>query len=197
MKKYYDTRAPEYDDWWLGRGLFADRVRPGWQTEFAEVAALLESLPPTRTLDVACGTGFVTQHLHGDIVGLDQSPRMLELAHRRLPHATFVQDDALALPFPNDAFGRLFTSYFYCHLEEADRTRFLAEAKRVAAELVVLGSRTEAGEDRPERWEERTLEDGSTWQVFKRYFQPEQLADEIDGEVVHAGRWFVVARASH
>jgi ubiquinone/menaquinone biosynthesis C-methylase UbiE len=197
VKKYYDTRAPEYDDWWLGRGLFADRVRPGWQTEFAEVAALLESLPPTRTLDVACGTGFVTQHLHGDIVGLDQSPRMLELAHRRLPHATFVQDDALALPFPNDAFGRLFTSYFYCHLEEADRTRFLAEAKRVAAELVVLGSRTEAGEDRPERWEERTLEDGSTWQVFKRYFQPEQLADEIDGEVVHAGRWFVVARASH
>ena len=28
MKAYYDRRAPEYDDWWLGVGLYADRDRP-------------------------------------------------------------------------------------------------------------------------------------------------------------------------
>ncbi|HEX3806745.1 MAG TPA: methyltransferase domain-containing protein, partial [Gaiellaceae bacterium] len=90
MKEYYDTRAPEYDDWWLGRGLWAGRERPGWEDELAEIATLLGGLPPTRTLDVACGTAFITQHLRGDVVGLDQSPRMLEEAQQRLPRATFV-----------------------------------------------------------------------------------------------------------
>jgi demethylmenaquinone methyltransferase/2-methoxy-6-polyprenyl-1,4-benzoquinol methylase len=194
VKEYYDRRAPEYDDWWLGRGLFWDRERPGWEEELAEVGELIASLPPMRTLDVACGTGFITRHLRGDVVGLDQSPRMLEEARARLPHATFVQGDALALPFPNDAFGRLFTSYFYCHLEEADRARFLAEARRVADELVVMGSRAHEGEE-AERWEERVLEDGSRWQVFKRVFDPDALAAELNGEVLHAGHWFVLVRS--
>lgn len=192
MKEYYDTRAPEYDDWWLGRGLYVGRERPGWEAELAELTELISSLPPARTLDVACGTGFLTQHLHGDIVGLDQSERMLEIAQERVPKATFVQGDALALPFPNEAFGRVLTTYFYCHLEEPDRLRFLDEARRVADELVVVGSHAEAGEERA-RWEERVLEDGSTWQVFKRVFEPDELADELGGEVLHAGRWFVRA----
>jgi ubiquinone/menaquinone biosynthesis C-methylase UbiE len=195
VKKYYDTRAPEYDDWWLGRGRFAGRERPGWEDELAELAQLITSLPPTRTLDAACGTGFLTQHLHGDVVGLDQSPRMLEIAARRIPHATFVLGDALELPFPNNTFGRVFTTYFYCHLEEPDRVRFLDEARRVAAELVVIGSHAEPGEEKA-RWEERVLDDGSRWQVFKRVFDPDELASELGGEVLHAGRWFVVVRAS-
>jgi ubiquinone/menaquinone biosynthesis C-methylase UbiE len=195
VKEYYDRRAPEYDDWWLGRGLFAARERPGWEEELAQVGDLLASLPPKRTLDVACGTGFVTRHLHGDVVGLDQSARMLDEARARLPHATFVQGDALALPFPNRAFGRLFTSYFYCHLVEEDRVRFLGEARRVADELVVMGSRRQQGEE-DRRWEERVLEDGSRWRVYKRVFDADALAAELGGEVVHAGRWFVVVRAA-
>jgi ubiquinone/menaquinone biosynthesis C-methylase UbiE len=192
VKEYYDTRAPEYDEWWLGRGKFAALERPGWEEELAEVATALGSLPPMRTLDVACGTGFVTQHLRGgEIVGLDQSARMLEEASRRLPHVTFVQGDALELPFPNGSFGRLFASYFYCHLEEPERVRFLAEARRIADELVVMGPRG----DTPPGWQERVLNDGSTWQVYKRYFEPDALAAELGGEVVHAGRWFVVVRS--
>lgn len=33
MRAYYDRRAGEYDDWWLGAGLFAERDRPGWAAE--------------------------------------------------------------------------------------------------------------------------------------------------------------------
>ena len=61
MKEYYDRRAPEYDDWWLGRGLFTDRERPGWEAELDQVAAQLGALAPARTLDIACGTGFITR----------------------------------------------------------------------------------------------------------------------------------------
>ena len=32
-------------------------------------SAAIDALPPARTLDVACGSGFLTRHLPGDIVG--------------------------------------------------------------------------------------------------------------------------------
>ncbi len=194
MQSYYHARAHEYDDWYLGRGLYADRDRPGWEEALDELRAWIEELPPKRTLDVACGTGFLTRHLNGAVTGLDQSDAMLEVARRQVPDASFVQGDALELPFPDASFDRVFTSYFYCHLEEIDRERFLAEARRVAAELVVVGSRLHGGE-MPERWEERRLRDGSTWQVYKRVFVPEDLAAELLGRVLHENRYFVIATA--
>jgi ubiquinone/menaquinone biosynthesis C-methylase UbiE len=148
-----------------------------------------------RTLDIACGTGFLTRHLRGDVLGLDQSARMLAVAREQAPSATFVQGDGLALPFADGEFDRVFTSYFYCHLEEKERVRFLAEARRVAPELVVVGSRQQPGAEET-RWEERILKDGSRWTVYKRVFSGEQLAAELGGgEVLHEGRWFVVVRA--
>jgi ubiquinone/menaquinone biosynthesis C-methylase UbiE len=195
VKTYYDRRASEYDDWWLGRGRFAERDRPGWDEEVEVLAELIAALPPARTLDVACGTGFLTRHLRGDVVGLDQSERMLAVARERAPQASFTRGDALELPFEDGEFDRVFTSYFYCHLEQDERRRFLAEARRVAPELVVVASVPGAG-DPVERYEERILNDGSRWTVFKRVFTGEQLAAELgDGEVLHEGRWFVVVRA--
>jgi demethylmenaquinone methyltransferase/2-methoxy-6-polyprenyl-1,4-benzoquinol methylase len=195
MKAYYHARAREYDDWWLGKGRFAERNRPGWDSEREELAHVVASLPPARTLDVACGTGFLTRHLRGEVFGLDQSAAMLEEAREHAPGATFVAGDALALPFPDASFDRVFTSYFYCHLHEPERERFVAEARRVAPELVVVGSIWKRGEER-ERWEERILNDGSRWTVYKRVFDPEQLAAELgDGRVLFAGNWFVVVQA--
>jgi demethylmenaquinone methyltransferase/2-methoxy-6-polyprenyl-1,4-benzoquinol methylase len=98
VKEYYDTRALEYDEWYLGVGRFADRDRPGWNEELAGLIAAIKALPPKPTLDVACGTGFLTRHLGGEITGLDQSARMLEAARARTPNATLVRGDALALP---------------------------------------------------------------------------------------------------
>lgn len=194
MKTYYDRRAPEYDDWWLGRGLYADRARPGWAEDRARLERFLSELPPARTLDVACGTGFLTRHLRGDVVALDASERMLREARRQAPHATCLRGDALALPFDDGSFDRAFASYFYCHLEDADRRRFLTEARRVARELVVVASRLRGGAQ-PERWEERMLKDGSRWTVYKRVFAGDDLAAELDGELVFASDYFVVVSA--
>ena len=70
---YYERRAPEYDDWYLGTGLFAARVRPGWPEELEELRVCLRALSMRSVLDVACGTGFLTQNVPGRVVGLDQS----------------------------------------------------------------------------------------------------------------------------
>lgn len=71
----------------------------------------------------------------------------------------------------------------------------MGEARRVAKELVVVDSALRDDVD-PEQWQERVLNDGSRHQVYKRYLTPQQLADEIGGEVVQDGQWFVAARAS-
>ena len=107
MKAYYHARAREYDDWWRGRGLFAARERPGWPEEVHELERRLAELTPARTLDVACGTGFLTRHLRGVVVGLDQSPSMVALAQRRLPDGVAMVGDAFALPFADRAFERV------------------------------------------------------------------------------------------
>lgn len=195
MKAYYDRRAPEYDEWYLGSGRFAERDRPGWDKEMEALRRTLETLPPARTLDVACGTGFLTRHLPGEIVGLDQSESMLEEARRQAPNATYLSGDALALPFENGSFERVFTGHFYGHLEQPERETFLREARRLAPELLVVDSAIQP--DVPvEEWQERILNDGTRWEVFKRYFAPEALAAELGGgSTVFAGRWFVAVRA--
>ncbi|HEX6724510.1 MAG TPA: class I SAM-dependent methyltransferase [Gaiella sp.] len=192
---YYERRAPEYDDWYRGVGLYAERDRAGFDGDLAAMCAVLAQLAPTRTLDVACGTGFLTRHLRGEVTGLDQSARMLEVAASSIPNATLVQGDALALPFPDDSFDRVVTGHFYGHLDETQRAAFLQEARRVAPELVVADASRERSHT-GEEWSERVLQDGSSWQVYKRWFTPDGLLEELGGgEVLHAGPWFVVVRS--
>jgi ubiquinone/menaquinone biosynthesis C-methylase UbiE len=195
VKAYYEARAAEYDDWWVGAGLFEQRDRPGWESERESLLLALSALEPLPTLDVACGTGYLTRYLPGAITGLDQSSAMLEIAAVRVPSGRFVRGDALPLPFADRAFGRVVASHFYGHLEEADRISFLAEARRVAPELVVVDSALRDDVE-PAGWQERVLNDGSRWQVYKRFFEPQELLAELGGgEVVFAGRWFVAVRA--
>ncbi len=195
---YYDRRASEYDDWYLGRGLYAGRRRPGFERELADVCTALAALPPRRTLDIACGTGFLTRHLRGSVTGLDASARMLEIAAERLPSAQgVVQGDALALPFADDSFDRVVSGHFCGHLDPWQRRLFLAEARRVGHELVLVDAAL-AQSAVAEEWSQRELRDGSRWEVYKRWFAPSELLAELGGsagEVIHAGHWFVVVRS--
>jgi ubiquinone/menaquinone biosynthesis C-methylase UbiE len=192
---YYDRRAAEYDEWYAGEGVFARRDRPGWLEEVGQLIALAAGLPPARTLDVACGTGFLTRHLRGRVAGIDQSPAMVAITRSRLPGRLAVVGDALRLPVATRAFDRVFTGHFYGHLPAAERQAFLAETQRVAAELVVVDSALRPGVE-PEQWQERVLNDGSRHRVYKRYFAPGQLAAELGGESLLDGTWFTAAKIS-
>jgi demethylmenaquinone methyltransferase/2-methoxy-6-polyprenyl-1,4-benzoquinol methylase len=189
QKRYYDLRAPEYD-------------RRAWEPETALQAAeharivdVLTALPPARTLDVGCGTGLLTQHLRGEITLLDASEAMLRLAGERVPHARRVHAEAPPLPFAASSFDRVFSSHFFDHLEAHDRQRFLLEARRVAAELVLV---QQAGtQTHREGREVRVLENGSTHEIYKVYFTPETLHAEVGGgEFLHSGSVFMVLRRS-
>jgi ubiquinone/menaquinone biosynthesis C-methylase UbiE len=195
VKEYYDARAREYDEWYLDEGQYAARERPGWHEAVRALEQAVASLTPARTLDAACGTGFLTRQLRGEVTGLDQSERMLEVARERVPRGHFVPGDATRLPFDAGAFDRVFTGHFYGHLNGGEREAFLAEARRVARELVVVDSAIRPDHAR-EEWQERKLNDGSRFAVFKRYFDANALAAELGGAtVLHASDWFVMVAA--
>ena len=192
MKEYYERRAAEYDDAYLGTGAYSGRDLPGFGEELARVVTLVGDLTPARVLDVGCGTGFMTRHLKGEVVGLDQSAAMLGIAQGRAPAATFVRGDALSLPFPDGAFGRAFVGNLLGVLPPPDREVLIREAKRVASELVVFEtSDTLAGE--AEQWQERALSDASRYKIYRRYFAAGDLVDELGGgRVLFDGDHFVL-----
>jgi ubiquinone/menaquinone biosynthesis C-methylase UbiE len=192
---YYDRRAREYDDWYTGEGLFAQRHRPGWHDEVARTVAIVDRLAPARILDVACGTGFLTRHLKGFVVGIDQSPTMVAIAQSRLPNGLAIVGDALHLVVADGSFDRIFTGHFYGHLPDEERAAFMSEARRVASELVVIDSAIRPN-TRSEQVQDRVLNDGSRHSIYKRYFTATQLAEEICGEVLLDGPWFVGARVT-
>ncbi|MGA2883502.1 MAG: methyltransferase domain-containing protein [Bryobacteraceae bacterium] len=194
-RAYYDRRAAEYDDWYLGTRQFARRVRPGWAEELEALKAVLASLTFGSLLDVACGTGFLTQSLRGNVTGVDQSMSMLAIARQTVPRGAFLRGDALQLPFRSKQFACLMTGHFYGHLDEIARLRFLSEARRVSKSMLIIDAAKH--DDVPaEEHQERVLNDGSRHVVYKRYFTPEGLIAELGaGRTLHAGRWFIAVLA--
>ena len=178
MKEYYERRAPEYD------ASSYELMREGEEAaDLERLEAYIAAIPPSRMLDIACGTGWLTRLLRGTVVGLDQSEAMLRIAAERVPDARFVQVSVPPLPFEDGSFDLALAAHIYCHLEaQKEREEFVAEALRVAPRLVVIAQAWQPGlpED---TWEERPLRDGSVHHVFKRYFTPERLAGELGGEV--------------
>jgi demethylmenaquinone methyltransferase/2-methoxy-6-polyprenyl-1,4-benzoquinol methylase len=62
----------------------------------------------------------------------------------------------------------------------------------IARELVIVDSAVRPDHER-EEWQTRVLNDGSRHQVYKRYFDPDELAAELGrGAVLHANDWFVM-----
>lgn len=185
IKEYYDRLAPEYEENQASREEAAEDL-PG-------LLQAISLLLPARVLDIACGPAALTRHLGAEVTGLDQSETMLEIARERVPWAQFVRGDALRMPFADRSFDLAFASFFYGLLPLPDRGRFLDEARRVADELILVeptpvwepGGRTEG-------WEERALNDGTRYEIYRRYFTAETLAEELDGRSLFAGRWVVM-----
>jgi ubiquinone/menaquinone biosynthesis C-methylase UbiE len=206
MHEFFDLLAPVYDDWWRDRGRFTPGSRPGWNEEVEQILSVLHSLEPAPTLDVGCGTGFLTGELPGAVIGLDQSAQMLEVARKQVPHAKFVRGDATRLPFPDRSFERVFASTLFSHLKPGLRLQFLAEARRVARELVILdgsvakladepGSTPMVDQGQVELTQIRVAPDGSRHSVYKRWVTAERMCNELGGgEVLHDGHHFVIVR---
>jgi ubiquinone/menaquinone biosynthesis C-methylase UbiE len=186
-QRYYQLRALEYDE-------------TAWASPDADASArdevreVLASLVPTHTLDVGCGTGYVSRWLPGPVTLLDSSRAMLTIAARRLPRSARVLARAPDLPFSDAAFGRAFAANLYGHLHRAERAELLRAMLRVAGEVVLLEQLVEEGAFR-EGPELRRLRDGTAFTIHKCYFTVERLLEEVGGgQVLMRGPAFAIVR---
>ncbi|HEY8546658.1 MAG TPA: class I SAM-dependent methyltransferase [Acidimicrobiales bacterium] len=188
-ERYYEHRAPVYDETSY-RG--DPEIDAGLDRESKEIGEILSAETGGRVLEVGCGTGLWTPYLRGHVVGIDLIAGMLQLARQRIPELPLVQARVPLIPFATGAFDQLVTANFYGLLRPAERLAFLAEASRLARELIVIDLRSDTDEV-SERIETRRV-DGSTYGIFRRRFTPEALQAELDAEVLYPGELFLAVR---
>ena len=103
VRNAYDAVAPTYEQ---AAGKLA-YFRP-------VVAQFLQELQPgQRLLDVGCGPGHLTSGLASaiDVVGVDLSPKMIEMARFKRPHGTYrVHDFHSGLPEELGSFDAIMSS---------------------------------------------------------------------------------------
>lgn len=96
--------------------------------------------PGHRVLEIGCGPGGLVlraQRMHPDaeVVGLDPDPLALTRARRKAGRAglsvRFDQGKAGELPYPDESFDRVLSSFMFHHLDDGEKRRALAEVRRV------------------------------------------------------------------
>jgi SAM-dependent methyltransferase len=126
-------------------------------------------------VDLGCGSGRWAGELSRagyDVVGIDQSPAMIQLARRRAPQCTFHVGSLLAVDLPAcNAVTSLGECLNYCFDETNSRRALLRLFKRVYCALRPGGLFVfdVAGPARfPSRTPHRTWREGADWAVLVR-----------------------------
>jgi len=139
VRAMFDRIARVYD---LMDSVMTAGMHHRWRERAADLAELR---PGARALDVATGTGDLAIELarrvgpDGEVVGSDFSPGMLERARRKAPELRFEEGDALALPYPDDAFDAAtvgFGARNFADLEQG--LREMTRVVRPGGKVVVL-----------------------------------------------------------
>ena len=126
VRAMFDRIAAVYD---LMNSVMTAGMHHRWRERAADLA---RAGPGDRVLDVATGTGDLAVELRrrgAEVVGLDFSERMLEVARGKAPEIEFVQGDALALPYPDAEFDAVTVGFGARNF--SDLGRGLAEMARV------------------------------------------------------------------
>ena len=119
-----------------GYGLWAhtydDFHNPLISVEEPIIRRLIDSIPPGRALDAACGTGrysrYMSQRGH-QVSAVDMTPAMLERARANAPEVEFKAGSLEALPFPDRTFDLVMCGLALTHLPKISRS--ISEMARV------------------------------------------------------------------
>lgn len=122
----FDTVATRYD---LVNDLLTGGLDRSWRRA---VVRAVDPRPGQLILDLAAGTGTSSRPFAdagARVVAADLSLGMIEVGKQRQPDLTFVNADALALPFADDSFDAVTISFGLRNVEHTEAA--LAELHRV------------------------------------------------------------------
>ncbi|MEA2418947.1 MAG: demethylmenaquinone methyltransferase / 2-methoxy-6-polyprenyl,4-benzoquinol methylase [Thermoleophilaceae bacterium] len=179
-----------------------------WRRRAADLARVGSG---SRALDVATGTGDLAIELSSrgaDVVGLDFSERMLELARGKAPGLEFVQGNALELAYPDASFHAVTVGFGARNFADLDRgLRELTRVTRPGGRVVILEITT------PQKpplswffrfWFDRAVPalgrlagdpDAYTYlpSSVRRFPGPNELAERMAAAGLHDVRWVLTA----
>lgn len=123
----HDAYADEYDADVLNE---SDPIRAGYHQVLDWVIKFAEITDDSRVLELGSGTGNLTERIRdcGDIICVDVSERMEELASEKVAHLSkrrFIMEDVLAV-FDRDlgGFDAIVSTYTIHHLTEEEKYLF-------------------------------------------------------------------------
>ena len=201
QSRYYEDRAPEYDDVWYRRGIYdlgpEGNVR--WFEETACLEAAVDDLDLTGVvLELAAGTGLFTRHLAPRaerLIALDAAASALAINRERVadPRVEYAHGDLFTWEPPEGArFDVIFFAFLISHVlperfdEFWDRLAgWLAPGGRVFFCDDIAGAETrrsnagEAVDDGPDFAHRRRLTDGREYTIVKVFYRPDQLTGAL------------------
>jgi len=128
----FDLIAPFY-------ALFYSYQRKGYRKSLDLL--FKQDLKGSSALDVGCGTGALSTELSTvlKVKAVDGSPKMIKEAHRLNPHLDLELIDVNhGLPFKDNAYDYVFSSFVLHGLSSLQRTSLLREMKRVSLKGVII-----------------------------------------------------------
>lgn len=201
QQRYYRERAGEYDEWWERRGRYdrGEAENRGWFEEIAQVRAAFDAADfGGDVLELAGGTGNWTRYLAGrarSVTVLDGSPEMIAINRARLEDAGLVErvsyrEMDLFAWRPEREYDAVFFGFWLSHVPEERLARFwaaVAAALRPGGTLGIIDSRREPRSTSPDQPPPpegtdvmtRRLNDGRTYQIVKRFDEPDELAARL------------------
>lgn len=183
MRAYYASRAPYYD---------AVYLKPERAKDIAFLSDYLTTAFAGRSvLEVACGTGYWTQHIARTatrLVAIDAGSEPLGFAKLR-PHAervTFRLEDAYQLPADLGEFDAAFAGLWFSHVPIERRVEFIrslhARLQPRAKVIFIDNSEVQCREwpivetdAHGNTYQRRQLRDRSVHRVLKNFPQEDQL----------------------
>jgi demethylmenaquinone methyltransferase/2-methoxy-6-polyprenyl-1,4-benzoquinol methylase len=199
--RYYEDRAPEYDDVWYRRGIYDLGVEGNarWFEETARLEAAVDELDVSgAVLELACGTGLFTRHLAPrarSMVAVDVAASALAINRDRVgdPRVQYVNADLYGWEPPaGQRFDLIFFAFLVSHILPDRFEEFWDRlAGWLAPEGVVFfcddvagieARRSDPGEpvdQGPDFAHRRRLQDGREYTIVKILYEPAELRERL------------------
>lgn len=190
MNKYYDERADEYDDIYLGKGPASVKDPDAYQNDVRHVKSILEKQKCSgNVIDVPAGTAFWMDSYYKNaesILLIDQSSNMLEQSKSRAASfgvedkCTFIKADILTLdelPLSADYVICGFLISHFNDVKEKHFFNFLKKSISVSGQIFVIDStwNDERADKLKEGLQSRKLNDGTEFEIYKKYFDKDEI----------------------
>ncbi|MBS7530507.1 methyltransferase domain-containing protein [Hazenella sp. IB182353] len=130
---HFDRQANQYDIQVQSESA-GFHVHQDYDQALDQIACSIQPLADEIGLDIGIGTGNLTLRLISsdcEMKGVDQSVEMLKICKEKLPDIETRIGNFLAIPYPDQSFDFIVTSYALHHLTDEQKLLALTEMKRV------------------------------------------------------------------